>query len=85
MKLMPDFQRMAKRFQSKKATLDDIVRAYGALVELPNIVEQLEMIGTIGTGKDTKNKPLPRVVDNPERIALIDDLFLVKIRVSAEM
>lgn len=39
---IPDFQRLAKKFQRKRATLQDCYRVYQALDKLPHLLESLE-------------------------------------------
>ena len=42
LKRIPDFQRLAKRFQRKRATLQDCYRVYQAVEYMPTIIETLE-------------------------------------------
>ncbi|KAF8436443.1 muts domain V-domain-containing protein [Terfezia claveryi] len=42
LKSIPDLYRLAKRFQRKLATLEDVVRAYQVVIRLPGIIETLE-------------------------------------------
>ncbi|KAJ2527784.1 MSH2 protein, partial [Coemansia sp. RSA 1933] len=39
---MPDFKRLATRFQRRTASLQDVVRAYQAVVALPMLVDMLD-------------------------------------------
>ena len=39
---IPDFQRIAKKFQSKKATLQDCYRVYQSVTLMPKLIECLE-------------------------------------------
>lgn len=73
---MPDFQRMAKRFQTKKANLEDVVRAYNAALHLPEMVAILEEIGTSASQREGQ-----RVINDEKTVALLDEMFLNKLRV----
>jgi DNA mismatch repair protein MSH2 len=42
LKSIPDLYRLSKRFQRKKATLEDVVRAYQVVIRLPGILGTLE-------------------------------------------
>lgn len=42
---LPDFQRLARKFQQRKATLQDCYRVYQALDKLPHLMETLEKHG----------------------------------------
>ncbi len=39
---IPDFQRLAKKFQRKRSTLQDCYRVYEAVGQLPDLLESLE-------------------------------------------
>ncbi len=39
---IPDFQRLAKKFQRKKASLQDCYRVYQALEKIPHLLEEME-------------------------------------------
>ena len=39
---VPDFQRLGKRFQRKKASLQDCYRVYQAVDKLPHLLETIE-------------------------------------------
>jgi len=67
---MPDFSRLSKRFQTGKANLDDVVRAYQAVQALPLVVEVLEKLG----GEDREES----------LAALLDETYLAKLHVSNE-
>ncbi|KAG9243857.1 DNA mismatch repair protein msh-2 [Calycina marina] len=41
---LPDFYRLAKRFQRKLANLEDVVRAYQAVIRLPGFIHTLEAV-----------------------------------------
>lgn len=45
LKVMPDMQRISKRFQKGAANLEDVVRVYQALLQLPGLVATLEQGG----------------------------------------
>ena len=42
LKKIPDFQRLSKRFQRKRATLQDCYRVYQAVEFMPTLLETLE-------------------------------------------
>jgi DNA mismatch repair protein MSH2 len=65
---MPDFSRLSKRFQTGKANLDDVVRAYQAVQALPLIVEVLEKLG----GEDREES----------LVTLLEETYLAKLHVS---
>lgn len=44
LKSVPDLYRLSKRFQRKKATLEDVVRAYQTIVRLPDLLGTLEAV-----------------------------------------
>lgn len=39
---LPDFQKLAKRFQRRKSSLQDCYRVYQALEKVPSLIEMLE-------------------------------------------
>ena len=45
LKLMPDFQRLSKKFLAGRAGLEDVVRVYQAIMKLPEILDTLMPIG----------------------------------------
>lgn len=63
---MPDFHRISKRFQKGVANLEDVVRVYQALLLLPGLIILFENGGRA----------------NPRWIELIDETYLVQLRVS---
>lgn len=73
LKAMPDFQRISKRFQAKKATLEDVVRAYQAVTKLEDFIYALRSIG--------KEKHSGLETTDEELMALIADTYLNKLEV----
>lgn len=73
---MPDFQRLAKKFQSDRGNLDDVIRAYEAVKLLPDIIAELEPIG-YAAGMDGEEME----VADEELVALMSETFLDKLRV----
>ncbi|RIA91734.1 muts domain V-domain-containing protein, partial [Glomus cerebriforme] len=43
LKSTPDLHRLAKRFQKRRASLQDIIRVYQVVVKLPKLIEALEL------------------------------------------
>ncbi|XP_071486616.1 DNA mismatch repair protein Msh2-like [Diadema antillarum] len=66
LKRIPDFQRLAKKFQRKKATLQDCYRVYQAIVYLPNLIEVVEK------HDGAKANLLREVFTNPLKELLMD-------------
>jgi len=66
MRKVPDFQRLAKKFQRKKATLQDCYRVYQAIDKMPLLLETLEK--TEGKHKTL----LMEVFSNPIKEVLMD-------------
>ncbi|XP_002740239.1 DNA mismatch repair protein Msh2 [Saccoglossus kowalevskii] len=66
LKRVPDFQRLAKKFQRKKATLQDCYRVYQAVEYMPHLLETLERHG----GKH--QMLLMEVFSNPLKEVLMD-------------
>ncbi|KAF9459138.1 DNA mismatch repair protein [Collybia nuda] len=46
MKVMPDMNRLSKRFQKSVASLEDVVRVYQVVIKLPGMIEVLEGVQT---------------------------------------
>ncbi|KAG4304795.1 hypothetical protein PORY_001848 [Pneumocystis oryctolagi] len=44
MKTFPDVYKLSRRFQKKKATLEEVVRIYQMIVKIPNVINSLEQI-----------------------------------------
>ncbi|XP_033113304.1 DNA mismatch repair protein Msh2-like [Anneissia japonica] len=66
LKRIPDFQRLAKKFQRKKATLQDCYQVYQGVEYMPNVMESLET-------SETKNKALLlHLFCNPLKEILMD-------------
>ncbi|KAK3290625.1 DNA mismatch repair protein msh-2 [Chaetomium fimeti] len=59
---IPDLYRLAKRFQRKKANLEDVVRAYQAVIRLPGFLGTLE-----GVMDETYRDPLDEAYTNKLR------------------
>lgn len=64
---MPDLHRISKRFQKGVANLEDVVRVYQCIRQLPGLIATLEAGGE----------------GDAEVGALIEDVWLSKIRVCA--
>ncbi|XP_052811979.1 DNA mismatch repair protein Msh2-like [Mya arenaria] len=63
---IPDFQRLAKKFQRKKANLQDVYRVYQAIDKMPYLLETLERT-------DSQHKTLlMHVFSNPLKEMLMD-------------
>ncbi|XP_074662537.1 DNA mismatch repair protein Msh2-like [Tubulanus polymorphus] len=63
---IPDFQRLAKKFQRKKAGLQDCYKVYQALEKMPHLLEALEK-------NESQHKPLLMAVfTNPAKELLMD-------------
>ncbi|KAJ7598643.1 DNA mismatch repair protein [Mycena floridula] len=60
LKMMPDLQRLCKRFQKSLASLEDVVRVYQVVMQLPGMIESIEGIQT----------------ENESYTALIDETYL---------
>lgn len=45
LKSIPDLHRISKRYQKGIANLEDVVRTYQAVLVLPGLIENLEMMG----------------------------------------
>lgn len=76
MKLMPDLQRLSKRFTSGRATLEDVVRAYQAVSRLPIIVDILMHIGRKKRGDEFE-------VEDEHVATLLDEAYIGQLGVSA--
>lgn len=74
---MPDFQRIAKRFQNGKAILEDVVRTYISVSHIPDIITALE---TLGREKVPGSREW-EVVDEA-LVTLIEEKYLIQLRVS---
>ncbi|KAH9906048.1 DNA mismatch repair protein msh-2 [Xylariomycetidae sp. FL2044] len=59
LKSVPDLYRLAKRFQRKKANLEDVVRAYQVVIRLPGFLGTLE-----GVMDETYKDPLDEAYTN---------------------
>lgn len=59
---IPDLYRLSKRFQRKKATLEDVVRAYQVIIRLPGFLGTLE-----GVMDETYRDPLDEAYTNKLR------------------
>ncbi|KAJ6491405.1 muts domain V-domain-containing protein [Mycena vitilis] len=64
MKMMPDMHRLSKRFQKGVASLEDVIRVYQVVLQLPGMIQALENVQT----------------DNEEYSALIEDQYLGLLR-----
>lgn len=60
LKMMPDIQRLSKRFQRSAASLEDVVRVYQMVLKLPGMIETLGGIQS----------------ENDEYSVLVDETFL---------
>lgn len=72
---MPDFQRLSKKFQAGRATLEDVVRVYQAITKLPEILDTLMEIG-----RERKQKEW--VVSDEAAAALMDENYCNSLSVS---
>lgn len=63
---VPDFQRLAKKFERKKATLQDCYKVYQSLGKMPHLIEALEKTGT-----EHRNL-LMQLYSNPIKELLVD-------------
>lgn len=73
LKLMPDFQRISKRFQTKKAGLEDVVRAYQAVTRLEDFIYALK---TVGKSKHAGEEDVDEAL-----VTLVEETYLNKLEV----
>ncbi|KAH8097021.1 DNA mismatch repair protein [Cristinia sonorae] len=64
LKMMPDLNRICKRFLKKVASLEDVVRVYQAVVKLEDLISSLEGMAN----------------DNEEQSKLIEECYLAKLK-----
>ncbi|KAJ7089358.1 muts domain V-domain-containing protein [Mycena belliarum] len=64
MKVMPDMHRLSKRFQKGVASLEDVIRVYQVVLQLPGLIK---VLGNVQT-------------ESEEYSALIEELYLVPFR-----
>lgn len=72
---MPDFQRLSKKFLAGRATLEDVVRVYQAVIRLPEILDVLMEIGR-------ERKKQEWVVSDEAAAALMDEHYCNSLSVS---
>ena len=93
----PDFHRISKRFQKQNASLEDVVRVYQAVVLLPGMVtllengvvegdDEVDMVDPGDQGEDEEEGDTTRKGQSQKAMwkALVEDLWLNKLRVSRE-
>lgn len=66
---IPDFQRLSKKFQRKKANLQDCYRVYQAVEKLPYILETLEK------NESSYQKLLMDVFTNPIKVLTVNVVY----------
>jgi DNA mismatch repair protein MSH2 len=78
LKLMPDFQRLSKKFLAGRAGLEDVVRVYQAVTRLPQILDTLMPIG-----RERQNKEWQ--VTDEDAAALMDEHYCTTLEVSTSL
>ena len=76
LKLLPDTQRIAKRFLSARAGLDDVVRVYQAARILPKM---LDLSMQVGRRKDKGQETY--TVEDEALAALMDETYVAQLSV----
>lgn len=75
LKLMPDFQRLSKKFLAGRAGLEDVVRVYQAVSKLPAILETLLEIGR-EKKRDEQSRKMEWVVTDEDAAARVDEQYI---------
>lgn len=78
LKLLPDTQRLAKRFLSGRAGLDDVVTVYQATGRLPRM---LDMLMQVGRRKEKAKGKETYVVEDEALVALMDETYVTQLSV----